>query len=53
MILPRPEFARGEEPEISGRDNLGTTALVDAAYRSAKEHRAVALGEVRGRAASV
>jgi predicted dehydrogenase len=33
----------GNEPEISGRDNLRTMALVDAAYRSAREHRAVAL----------
>src|SRR5947199_9427256 len=38
---------RGAEPEISGRDNLGTMALVDAAYRSAKEHRAVAPAEIR------
>lgn len=30
-------------PEIGGRDNLRTMALVDAAYRSAKEHRAVEL----------
>jgi predicted dehydrogenase len=32
-------------PEISGRDNLRTMALVEAAYRSAAEHRAVALEE--------
>jgi predicted dehydrogenase len=37
---------RGAEPEISGRDNLGTMALVDAAYRSAREHRAVAPAEI-------
>ncbi len=36
----------GEEPAIGGRDNLKTMALVEAAYRSAKEHRAVALGEI-------
>ncbi|MGZ8921664.1 MAG: Gfo/Idh/MocA family protein [Limisphaerales bacterium] len=30
-----------EEPAISGRDNLKTMALVDAAYQSAEEHRAV------------
>ena len=29
------------EPSISGRDNLRTMALVDAAYRSAREHRAI------------
>lgn len=34
------------EPEISGRDNLMTMALVDACYLSAKEHRAVELREV-------
>ncbi len=34
------------EPEISGRDNLGTMALVDACYRSAKEKRAVAPQEI-------
>jgi predicted dehydrogenase len=31
----------GQEPAISGRDNLKTMALVDAAYQSAAEHRAV------------
>jgi predicted dehydrogenase len=40
----------GTEPEISGRDNLGTMALVDACYRSVAEHRAVALQEVLGSA---
>ena len=34
------------EPEISGRDNLKTMALVEACYRSAEEHRAVALSEI-------
>lgn len=34
------------EPEISGRDNLGTMALVEAAYLSAKEHRAVEIREI-------
>lgn len=31
----------GKEPAISGKDNLGTMALVEAAYKSAAEHRAV------------
>src|ERR1043166_8331359 len=31
----------GSEPVISGRDNLKTMALVEAAYASAAEHRAV------------
>ncbi|MDZ4848450.1 MAG: Gfo/Idh/MocA family oxidoreductase [Pirellulaceae bacterium] len=35
-------------PEISGRDNLRTMALVDAAYRSAREHRAVEIDEITG-----
>jgi predicted dehydrogenase len=33
------------EPEISGRTTLGTMALVEAAYRSAREGRAVPLAE--------
>ena len=38
----------GEEPEIGGRDNLQTMALVDAAYRSAEEQRVVTLAEILG-----
>ena len=34
------------EPEISGRDNLKTMALVDACYLSVKEHRAVEIREI-------
>jgi len=37
---------RGTEPTLSGRDNLETLALVDACYRSAREHRAVEIEEV-------
>jgi hypothetical protein len=36
------------EPEISGRDNLGTMATVEAVYRSAREHRAVSPAEIAG-----
>ena len=36
----------GTTPEISGEDNLKTMALVDACYRSAEEHRAVAPSEI-------
>jgi predicted dehydrogenase len=36
----------GREPEINGRDNLETMALVDACYLSAKEHRAVEIAEL-------
>ncbi len=34
------------EPAVSGRDNLKTMALVEAAYRSAAEHRAVEISEI-------
>lgn len=34
------------QPTISGSDNLFTMALVDAAYRSNTEHRAISLNEV-------
>jgi predicted dehydrogenase len=34
------------EPEISGRDNLRTMALVEACYRSTREHRAVEIAEI-------
>ena len=36
----------GSEPELSGKDNLKTMALVDACYRSFKEHRAIELEEI-------
>ncbi|MDA1192457.1 MAG: Gfo/Idh/MocA family oxidoreductase [Candidatus Poribacteria bacterium] len=36
----------GTEPEIGGRDNLKTMALVDACYRSVEEHRAVEIAEI-------
>jgi predicted dehydrogenase len=36
----------GTEPEISGRDNLKTMALVEAAYRSAAEGRAITVREL-------
>jgi predicted dehydrogenase len=35
----------GTEPEISGHDNLYTMALIEAAYCSAAEGRAVELAE--------
>lgn len=38
----------GTPPEISGRDNLQTMALVDAAYQSAEEHRAISIQEITG-----
>ena len=36
----------GREPDISGEDNLRTMALVEACYRSAREHRAVELSAI-------
>ena len=36
------------DPKISGDDNLKTMALVEACYRSAKEHRAVEIAEITG-----
>jgi predicted dehydrogenase len=36
----------GTEPEISGKDNLKTMALVDACYLSFKEHRAITIDEI-------
>jgi predicted dehydrogenase len=36
---------RGEAPAISGRDNLRTMALVEAAYRSVAEKRVVEMAE--------
>ena len=36
----------GNPPAIGGRDNLDTMALVEAAYLSAEEHRAVSLDEI-------
>jgi predicted dehydrogenase len=37
----------GTEVELSGKDNLRTMALIEAAYRSAEEGRSVKLSEVR------
>jgi predicted dehydrogenase len=36
----------GAEPAISGQDNLKTMALIEAAYRSVEERRAVGLDEL-------
>jgi predicted dehydrogenase len=38
----------GTEPATSGEENLRTMALVDAAYRSVQEHRAVSIDEIVG-----
>jgi predicted dehydrogenase len=41
-------IATGRRPVTSGRDNLGTIAVVAAAYRSAEERRSVRLDEITG-----
>lgn len=38
----------GPAPSSTGRDNLKTLALIEAAERSVREHRAVAVAEVAG-----
>ena len=38
----------GDKPAIDGRDNLNTMALVEAAYQSAEQHRAIELKEITG-----
>jgi predicted dehydrogenase len=38
----------GKEPQTSGRDNLKTFALVEAAYRSAGNGRPIVLKELLG-----
>jgi predicted dehydrogenase len=38
----------GAPPELGGRDNLDTLALVEACHRGAREHRVVELREARG-----
>jgi predicted dehydrogenase len=35
----------GEEPDVSGRDNLKTIALCEAVYTAAREHRVATLEE--------
>lgn len=43
---------KGEEPEISGRRNLGTMALVEAAYSSAETHTAIDVSSIGSSATS-
>jgi hypothetical protein len=39
-------MARNTDPENSGKENLGTMALIEACYRSVAERRAVRLSEI-------
>ena len=41
-------IATSRAPAISGRENLGTMALVNACYRSLDEHRPVQITEISG-----
>ncbi len=45
MAALQRAVAAGTEPENSGRDNLRTLAIVEAAYRSARERRAVPVAD--------
>ena len=39
-------IARGREPAVSGADNLGTLATIEAGYRSMRERRPVDIAEI-------
>jgi predicted dehydrogenase len=42
-------IASGTLPPTDGRDNLGTMALIEAGYRSMREHRPVAISQIHAR----
>jgi predicted dehydrogenase len=39
-------IARSRQPECSGANNLGTMAVIEAAYQSIREHRPVDIATV-------
>jgi predicted dehydrogenase len=39
-------IASGGQPTVSGADNLGTMAVIEAGYRSIREHRPVEIAEI-------
>jgi predicted dehydrogenase len=39
-------IATGTQPNVSGSDNLGTMAVIEAGYRSILEHRPVQITEI-------
>jgi predicted dehydrogenase len=41
-------LSSARQPAISGRENLGTVALVEACYKSLDEHRPVRIDEIAG-----
>lgn len=46
-------IARGRQPELSGANNLGTMAAIEAGYRSIRERRPVEISEIRDVAKAV
>jgi predicted dehydrogenase len=44
---------RGVQPVVSGADNLNTMAVIEAGYRSLREHRPVEIAEIRQTAAAL
>jgi predicted dehydrogenase len=46
-------ISRGREPENSGGNNLGTMAIIEAAYRSIRERRPIDIADVREDAKAV
>lgn len=45
-------IATGARPPTDGRENLGTMALIEAGYRSMREHRPVAVSEIHAHSAA-
>ena len=46
-------IARGRQPEVSGTNNLGTMAIIEAGYRSIRERRPVEVSEIHDDAKAV
>jgi predicted dehydrogenase len=46
-------IARSRQPECSGANNLGTMAVIEAAYQSIREHRPVDIAAVCDQAKAV
>lgn len=46
-------IARGQQPQVSGANNLGTMAVIEAGYRSIRERRPVEISEIHDDAKAV
>ena len=46
-------IARGRQPQVSGANNLGTMAVIEAGYRSIRERRPVEISEIHDDAKAV